>query len=64
VVVTVVCFLLRVTVPQFVITYPANSYCSQENSLRQYTTMSPDDGRMTETCRGNNIRGGEEELLL
>jgi hypothetical protein len=25
------------TVPQSVITYPANSYCSQANSLRQYT---------------------------
>jgi hypothetical protein len=25
--------------------------------------MSPDDGRMTETCCGNNIRRGEEELL-
>jgi hypothetical protein len=34
------------------------------NSLRQYTTVCPlDDGRMTETCYGNNIRGGEEELL-
>jgi hypothetical protein len=22
-----------------------------------------DDGRMTETCCGNNIRGGEEQLL-
>jgi hypothetical protein len=25
--------------------------------------MPLDDGRMTETCRGNNIRRGEEELL-
>jgi hypothetical protein len=25
--------------------------------------MPPDDGRMTETCCGNNIWGGEEELL-
>jgi hypothetical protein len=28
-----------------------------------YNCMSPDDGRMTETCCGNNIRRGEEELL-
>jgi hypothetical protein len=26
--------------------------------------MPPDDGRMTETCCGNNIGRGEEELLL
>jgi hypothetical protein len=26
--------------------------------------MPLDDGRMTETCCGNDIRGGEEELLL
>jgi hypothetical protein len=25
--------------------------------------MPLDDGRMTETCRGNNMRAGEEELL-
>jgi hypothetical protein len=25
--------------------------------------MPRDDGRMTETCCGNNIRRGEEELL-
>jgi hypothetical protein len=25
--------------------------------------MVPDDGRMTETCCGSNIRGGGEELL-
>jgi hypothetical protein len=25
--------------------------------------MLPDDGHMTDTCCGNNIRGGEEELL-
>jgi pullulanase/glycogen debranching enzyme len=28
-----------------------------------YYFMSPDDGHMTETCCGNNIRGGEEELF-
>jgi hypothetical protein len=28
-----------------------------------YYCMPHDDGRMTETCCGNNIRGGEEELL-
>jgi hypothetical protein len=25
--------------PYFVITYPTNSYCSQANSLKQYTTV-------------------------
>jgi hypothetical protein len=25
--------------------------------------MPPDDGRMTETCSGNNVRRGGEELL-
>jgi hypothetical protein len=40
--------------------------CVLCNNLNNYTTeanMPPDDGRMTETCCGNNIRGGEEELL-
>jgi hypothetical protein len=28
-----------------------------------YYCMPPDDGCMTETCCGNNIRRGEKELL-
>jgi hypothetical protein len=44
--------------PQIVITYPANSYCSQANYC-----IPLDDGRMTETCCGNNIRRAAEELL-
>jgi hypothetical protein len=31
--------------------------------LTVYYCMPLDDGRMTETCCGNKIRGGEEEFL-
>jgi hypothetical protein len=31
--------------------------------VRTYYCMPPDDGCMTETCCGDNIGGGEEELL-
>jgi hypothetical protein len=37
---------------------------SQQPATRTpYSMMPPDYGRMNETCCGNNIRGGEEELL-
>jgi hypothetical protein len=46
-----------------VITYPANSYCSQARSNTVYYCMPLDDGRMTETFCGNNIRRGEGKML-
>jgi hypothetical protein len=44
-----------------VITYPANSYPAVKQTV--YYSMPHDDGRMTETCCGNNIGKGEKELL-
>jgi hypothetical protein len=41
----------------------ANSYCKSSKQLKTvYYCMSLDDGRMTETCCGSNIRAGEELL--
>jgi hypothetical protein len=42
-------------------------YFVQKNSLKteaESCMMAIDDGRMTETCCGNNIGRGEEEELL
>jgi hypothetical protein len=38
-------------------------YCLKPFAWLQYYCMSLDDGRMNETCCGNNIGGGEKELL-
>jgi hypothetical protein len=36
--------------------------CAYRDKMLYYC-MTPDDGRMTETCCGSNNRGGREELL-
>jgi hypothetical protein len=44
--------------------YSGNSQVQSSKQLKTvYCCMPLDDGRMTETYCGNNIRGGEEELL-
>jgi hypothetical protein len=62
------CFVLSLNKPgqnrdRITVTFHCQHTLIPSSVYHGYTLQMPDDGRMTETCCGNNIRRAGEELL-